>query len=85
VKALRPLVEKHGIEEVAARYLRYVTNTPGRYYDAWKLGVTWADWSLETMLVMDSGNGAPRGPPQKVSAAEQSIINTELALGVKLR
>jgi hypothetical protein len=70
VKALRPLVEKHGIEEVAHRYANYVANTAGEHYNAWKLGSTWADW----------GNGVPRGPPRKLSAGEQQYLNATIAM-----
>lgn len=71
VKALRPLVERHGVPEVVARLTRYVGRTEARFVDVWRFVATWGEWTGR----VDSD------PPRGAAAGGQDFATPdELAL-----
>ncbi len=66
-RLLAPLVNQHGIEEVAARYRRYCAATEGRYFSASKFATTWGEWA-ETPVGANNTRAAGHSPEHERAA-----------------
>lgn len=56
VKALRPLVSRHGEQAVADRFRTYCERTEGRFFDPFRFATTWGEWT-------PNGASPPRASP----------------------